>query len=233
MKILLVLLLFVVTGASASDYYVYKGKVYSDSDLKLDRTPRVSGKVMQTISAGVLVMTDDLGTLERGNIVLLRNIRGRADGDEAYDWAMPGALFEYITVLGAKSTVRSYEPLPLAPKWQVDALLKEREERQKQEREAKAVKDAQIAAEEKEAAGLRAAEAKKIAEAKKFAVDAKVAALYRKRADSGDADAQYELGLRYLAGKGVAKDEKEGRRFLELAAKQGHKQATAKLKTLS
>lgn len=52
------------------------------------------------------------------------------------------------------------------------------------------------------------------------------------RAAQGSATAQYDLGLRYLEGKGVAKDEVEALRLLRAAAAQGHTQASDKLKVL-
>ena len=102
------------------------------------------------------------------------------------------------------------------------------------------------AAQQQEIAAFLESEAKEIADkraaiasvaaadraAKQSATDAKVVAAYRVRADAGDADAQYELALRYLSGKGVAKDYDAGTKLLEQASKQGHKKAAEKLKTL-
>ena len=45
--------------------------------------------------------------------------------------------------------------------------------------------------------------------------------LYRTLADQGDARAQTNLGLTYLLGRGVEKDETQAMRFLKLAAEQG------------
>jgi TPR repeat protein len=55
---------------------------------------------------------------------------------------------------------------------------------------------------------------------------------FRKRAEEGSDHAQYELGVRYLAGKGVAPDEKLGREWLAKAAKNGNSQAVKKLAEL-
>jgi TPR repeat protein len=44
---------------------------------------------------------------------------------------------------------------------------------------------------------------------------------YRRAADRGHADAQYNLGFMYLLGEGVASDTAEGLRWLRLAADQG------------
>lgn len=44
-------------------------------------------------------------------------------------------------------------------------------------------------------------------------------------AKKGDADAQFELGLRLLTGEGVKKDEKAGREWMEKAANQKHLRA--------
>jgi len=55
---------------------------------------------------------------------------------------------------------------------------------------------------------------------------------YKRRAEEGSDDAQYQLGMRYLAGKGTPPDEKLARECFEKAAKQGHKQAGQKLAEL-
>ena len=55
---------------------------------------------------------------------------------------------------------------------------------------------------------------------------------YKRRAGEGSDDAQYQLGVRYLAGKGTPPDEKLAREWFEKAAKQGHKQAGQKLAEL-
>lgn len=44
-------------------------------------------------------------------------------------------------------------------------------------------------------------------------------------ADRGDTDAQFELGLRYLTGEGLPKNEEEGVRWVEKAAEAGHLRA--------
>lgn len=55
---------------------------------------------------------------------------------------------------------------------------------------------------------------------------------HKKRAEAGSDRAQYELGIRYLAGKGVDKDEKLARKWLQKSAKAGNEQAIGKLKEL-
>jgi len=62
--------------------------------------------------------------------------------------------------------------------------------------------------------------------------DVKQFDFYKRRAEEGSDDAQYQLGLRYLSGKGTDKNEKQGREWLAKAAKQGHAQATKKLAEL-
>ncbi|MBQ6615768.1 MAG: SEL1-like repeat protein [Thermoguttaceae bacterium] len=49
--------------------------------------------------------------------------------------------------------------------------------------------------------------------------------LFRKSAEQGDAEAQYELGLRYRDGKGVAQDYKEAAKWFHKAAEQGYAKA--------
>lgn len=45
---------------------------------------------------------------------------------------------------------------------------------------------------------------------------------YRRAAERGHSDAQYNLGFMYLLGEGVPKDHEEGLRWLRLAADQGY-----------
>jgi len=54
----------------------------------------------------------------------------------------------------------------------------------------------------------------------------------KKRAAEGSPSAQYELGLRYLNGDGVEKDEAVGLKFLENSAKQDYTLAKKKLEEL-
>jgi hypothetical protein len=54
----------------------------------------------------------------------------------------------------------------------------------------------------------------------------------KKRAAEGSPSAQYELGLRYLNGDGLEKDEKEGRKLLEESAKNGSSLAKKKIEEL-
>lgn len=54
----------------------------------------------------------------------------------------------------------------------------------------------------------------------------------KRRAEEGSESAQYELGLRYLKGDGVEKDEPAGRKWLALASKHGYLPATRKLEEL-
>lgn len=78
---------------------------------------------------------------------------------------------------------------------------------------------------------LTPAEAAK-AQVQKDKNDVKQFEFYKRRAEEGSDHAQYELGVRYLSGKGVDQNQKLGREWLEKAAKQGHKEATTKLAQL-
>lgn len=48
---------------------------------------------------------------------------------------------------------------------------------------------------------------------------------YRKAADQGDADAQYNLGIRYADGKGVSQDYIEAHKWFSLATVGGEERA--------
>jgi TPR repeat protein len=55
---------------------------------------------------------------------------------------------------------------------------------------------------------------------------------HRQRAEAGSDNAQYELGIRFLTGNGVEKDEKLGREWLARSAKSGNPKAVKKLEEL-
>jgi TPR repeat protein len=61
---------------------------------------------------------------------------------------------------------------------------------------------------------------------------ARTVAFQKQRAESGSAQAQYDLGLRFLSGDGVEKDESAGKAWLQKAAKQDFAAATLKLKQI-
>ena len=51
----------------------------------------------------------------------------------------------------------------------------------------------------------------------------------RKKAEQGDADAQFNLGLRYVSGEGVPKNHKEAVKWYRLSAEQGFAKAQCNL----
>lgn len=61
---------------------------------------------------------------------------------------------------------------------------------------------------------------------------AAAAALYATRANAGDAEAQYRMGMMARFGWGVEKDARASARWLRLAAEQNHAQAQAELGTM-
>ena len=54
----------------------------------------------------------------------------------------------------------------------------------------------------------------------------------KKKAEEGSATSQYDLGMRFLKGEGVQKDDEAGLKWLKEAAKNGNNQAIKKLKEL-
>ncbi len=66
----------------------------------------------------------------------------------------------------------------------------------------------------------------------KSEVDKRVLAFQNKRAREGSASAQYDLGVRYLTGHGVAQDAAQARYWLEMAARGGSVEARRKLQEL-
>lgn len=60
----------------------------------------------------------------------------------------------------------------------------------------------------------------------------KVLEFQKQQAEKGSGYAQYEMGLRYLSGRGVEQDVAKGREWLEKAALNGNSDAQRKLKAL-
>ena len=65
-----------------------------------------------------------------------------------------------------------------------------------------------------------------------FAVTPAEVAAYRKAAEQGDADAQYNLGVCYANGYGLQKDLTQAMFWFRKAADQGHAKAREALKIL-
>jgi hypothetical protein len=70
------------------------------------------------------------------------------------------------------------------------------------------------------------------AAAEKAKNESKKLEFYRRRAEEGSDHAQYELGMRYLTGKGTEPNEKLAREWLTKSARQGYPQAKKKLEEL-
>jgi TPR repeat protein len=72
-----------------------------------------------------------------------------------------------------------------------------------------------------------------VAKAAREEADRKAIAFEKKRADEGSESAQYALGMRYLKGDGVEKDEVTARKWLTLSSKNGYIAATRRLEELN
>src|ERR1041385_8704637 len=70
------------------------------------------------------------------------------------------------------------------------------------------------------------------AKAAREKADKKALEFQKKRAEEGSDSAQYELGIRYLKGDGVVKDEGTARHWLAMSSKSGYGPATRKLEEL-
>jgi hypothetical protein len=151
------------------------------------------------------------------------------DRQEVGFWARETGIFEYETVLGARSRIIKFD-CGCEPTAQEKDAAQSKLERQEEE----ARKEARMK-EEKEHERLRAIRDREAAEKSKRdqALKEKVIAFQREQATKGFPSFQYELGLRYLIGDGVEKNEVAAKGWLKLAAAQGHKQAAEKLKELS
>ena len=159
----------------------------------------------------------------------LRNHPYQMVDDQTFSFAAKSVgVFEYQTVLGARKTVSSFDHGETPTQEEIESFKKHR--REEAEREAVASKLARDEALKKAAEEQKAmAETLKL---KKQAADQKVLEFQKKRAAEGFAQAQYDLGIRYLTGDGVGKDEAEGRKWIQLAADQNLLPAKKKLETM-
>lgn len=80
---------------------------------------------------------------------------------------------------------------------------------------------------------LPAPAAKAKSDAEKAEEQQRVIIFQKERAVAGKAWAQYDLGLRYLKGDGVAQDQDAARKWLAAAASQGHEDARQRLRRLN
>ncbi len=71
-----------------------------------------------------------------------------------------------------------------------------------------------------------------VAKAAREEADRKAFEFQKKRAEEGSESAQYELGMRYLKGEGVEKDEALARKWLTQSSKNGYTPATRRLEEL-
>ncbi|MFN7138106.1 MAG: hypothetical protein ACK4UN_02080 [Limisphaerales bacterium] len=70
-------------------------------------------------------------------------------------------------------------------------------------------------------------------DAEKQEIEKKTVEFQMKRAQEGSASAQYDLGIRYLNGQGVEKNEETARQWLNAAAQQGNSAAAKKIEELN
>lgn len=233
---------------SADQLLVLGGKVHRRADLAAASASKlqslgidyISGRVMQSVLGGFLVSLDDLATRERFDTVFVEKVGQFVDGDKVAWFAVENGVLEYKTILGATKTVRKFAPA-LKPtddqvkKFQTLEKLDEKAAAEAYEKAAKAaaLEEDRMRAELKAKADAKAAGVAEAARAKQYAADAKVTAAYQRRAEAGDAEAQYEVGLRCLDGKGIEKSVAKAREWLQKAASQSHSKAKAKLAELA
>lgn len=114
--------------------------------------------------------------------------------------AKEAGVHEYATAIGSHRTIRKLDYGRRAPA----PRLHKPSVAQQQLREAKAAQQ-------------------------KAALEAKVLAYHQQLAEKGDAYGLCQMGLRYLSGNGVEKDEARGRALLRRAADEGSREAKAVL----
>lgn len=221
-------------GPTNDVLHSFGGRVFSETRLRWMRNQGVlqehglevvNGIVRRTVPVGTVVVSDGTGTIPEGKAVIVLDYGGLADKDKLSMIAKEKGVATYTTPLTGEVTLRAYQMSKPATPDEAKAYMTAEDARFKTLSESAA----QWKRERLEWAQRMVNNAKAASDKRALEADAKVTAAYRRRADSGDADAQFETGLRLLIGKGTTKDENEARRFLELAAKQGHKGAQKRL----
>lgn len=173
---------------------------------QLDDWGTVSGKVISVTSEGVLL-------LKLNNSVIF--VTGALPGepvDGRYFWdiyAKHTGAYQYTSVAGALKTVPLYD----CGTEDYDAFQKA------------------FDILTKGAIAFKEAEHKALTE-KLSAADVKALEFQVKRAQEGSASAQYDLGIRYLDGKGVERNEDKALEWLKKSAAQDNIPAKQKLKEL-
>ncbi len=235
MKTLLVavVVLFSILAQAGETWRMYKGEIYNltyfRSDLGknpegLDGWWAMTGKVTQA-SAGTGALTGSLVRLthagdsesplhEVDELVFVKNLPDYADGDAVRFSAHECGFFEYVNTLGAKSRVRAYDygETP-SKKEQTDAV-------------AEKLRKNQVLGEQRRLEFLKRMDEKTaLSEAKKAKEEARIVAALKIRIQAGSADAAWDLGNRYLQGKGVEVDLKKGSSLIGLASQRGNERA--------
>ncbi len=125
-------------------------------------------------------------------------------------------------------------PLPAFAQYSARTLTSKIVPQPQQPAPARPVPPQQYAPQPAAAAPARPLTEKEIAKVKadKSKNEVKQFEFYKRRAEEGSDHAQYELGMRYLTGKGTDPSEKLGREWIAKSAKQGYSQATKKLAEL-
>jgi TPR repeat protein len=143
--------------------------------------------------------------------------------------ARTDGLYKYTTVLGAEKRINSYDYGTFPNATQLDKALREEKaseegRRVELERQRSDEQERQRIARENALAARKAAEA---------ATDARVAKFQQQNADRGSGGAQYELGMRYLTGKGVETNRMLAFHWLKSACTNGESSASNALLKLN
>jgi hypothetical protein len=176
---------------------------------------RIQGKVLSVSTEGILVSAKDLGD----EPLFLKNYPRESalvDGSSIKTLAMLVGRYSYSSAGGAAKTVRMFDYGKVDEAGWLQA-------RRNAER-----KQAELAAKLEEARILQ----QRVKEQKLIEADKKALEFQKQQAARGNANAQYDLGLRYLEGRGLAKDTDEGTKLLRAAAKGGSTLAEKKLSEL-
>ena len=172
-------------------------------------------KVLQVLDDGLLVTKFEFPNIDsNGETVFVRNLPSEdsvVDGERRYFFAKNVGRYSYKTTAGARATVPSYDY----------GLVPTKEEIVE-------------AANKQSLSNKDAAEKVRVDNVlKKSEAENKALKWNQDQAEKGDPYGQYRMGMRYLNGDGVAKDETKAREWFIKASAQNHVDAKAELKKLS
>jgi hypothetical protein len=191
----------------------------------------LEGKVIQTVSGGILFSMDLLPYDSDWKVIFIKNFPESiplVDNTRLAFYAVPSGQYSYVSTQGANKTIHAYDYGNIPNQEAINKLKTEAAERlkkaQEDERKAQENKQREIAS--------RGAEILKAKEAQRLAAQQRVLKFYLSRADAGDGFAQFRLGDIYFRGEGGETNFVLAQKWLSRAVTNGHPEATNLLNQL-